>query len=132
MTAPLLGVPVAVKDNVDVAGEVTTHGTAAHWGPATEDAEIVRRLRAAGAIVIGKTLLPELAAWPFTESLTFGATRNPWDPSRSPGGSSGGAAAAVAAGWSASRTRPTAAARSGSRRPAAGSSASSPSAGASR
>jgi len=95
---PLLGVPVAVKDNVDVAGEITTHGTAAHWGPATEDSEIVRRLRAAGAIVIGKTLLPELAAWPFTESLTFGATRNPWDPNRSPGGSSGGAAAAVASG----------------------------------
>jgi amidase len=95
---PLLGVPVAIKDNVDVSGQVTTHGTAAHWGPATEDAEIVRRLRAAGAIVIGKTLLPELAIHPFTESITFGATRNPWNRDRSPGGSSGGSAAAVAAG----------------------------------
>jgi amidase len=95
---PLLGVPVAIKDNVDVAGEVTTHGTAAHWGPAPDDAEIVKRLRAAGAIVIGKTLLPELAIHPFTESQTFGATRNPWSLDRSAGGSSGGSAAAVAAG----------------------------------
>lgn len=95
---PLLGVPVAIKDNVDVAGEVSTGGTRANTEPAREDAEIVRRLRAAGAIVIGKTHLPELALWPFTESATYGATRNPWDLSRSAGGSSGGSAVAVAAG----------------------------------
>jgi amidase len=97
----LLGVPIAVKDNVDIAGEVTTHGTSAYGGRATADAEIVRRLRAAGAVILGKTLLPELAAYPWTESATFGVTRNPWDPSVTPGGSSGGSAAAVAAGLAA-------------------------------
>jgi amidase len=97
--APLLGVPVAVKDNLDVAGELTTHGTGLVTEPAVADAEVVRRLRAAGAIVVGKTTMPELALWPqLTESPTWGATRNPWDPERSPGGSSGGSAAAVAAG----------------------------------
>lgn len=95
---PLLGVPVAIKDNVDVAGEATTHGTRAYEGVARADAEIVRRLRAAGAVVIGKTNLPELAIWPFTDSEGWGSTRNPWDTARSPGGSSGGAAAAVASG----------------------------------
>ena len=98
---PLLGVPVAVKDNVDVTGEVTTHGTNAFGPPAEQDAEIVRRLRAAGAVIIGKTLLPELAVFPWTESATYGATRNPWDPQRTTGGSSGGSAAAVAAGLAA-------------------------------
>ena len=96
---PLLGVPFAVKDNHDLIGEVTTHGTGAYdHTPAKQDAEIVRRLRAAGAIPIGKTLLPELAIWPFTESATWGVTRNPWDLDRTPAGSSGGSAAAVAAG----------------------------------
>jgi amidase len=96
---PLLGVPFAVKDNHDLAGEVTTHGTGAYdRAPAGDDAEIVRRLRAAGAIPIGKTLLPELAITGFTESATWGVTRNPWDLDRSPAGSSGGSAAAVAAG----------------------------------
>jgi amidase len=95
---PLAGVPIALKDDVDVAGEVTAFGTAAHGPPARADAEIVRRLRAAGAIVIGKTNLPELGQWPFTETPTWGITRNPWDPHFSPGGSSGGSAAAVAAG----------------------------------
>ena len=65
---------------------------------ARQDSEIVRRLRAAGAIVIGKTTMPELGLWPFTESITWGVTRNPWDTDRTPGGSSGGSAAAVAAG----------------------------------
>jgi amidase len=95
---PLLGVLVAVKDDVDVAGEVTAWGTAAHGPPVEQDAAVVQRLRDAGAIVLGKTNVPEMTVWPFTESPTFGATRNPWDPSRSPGGSSGGTAAAVAAG----------------------------------
>ena len=95
---PLLGVPIAIKDHVDVAGEVTTHGTCAYGEPAGRDAEVVRRLRAAGAVVIGKTHLPELAICAFTESATWGPTRNPWDPERTPGGSSGGSAAAVAAG----------------------------------
>ncbi|HEX4482543.1 MAG TPA: amidase [Solirubrobacteraceae bacterium] len=95
---PLLGVPFAVKDDIDVAGEVTALGTNAHGGPAAADAEVVRRLRGAGAIIIGKTNVPELCLWPFTETATFGATRNPWDLQRAPGGSSGGSAAAVAAG----------------------------------
>jgi amidase len=99
---PLLGVPLAVKDNTDLAGELTTHGTDAHSGePAAEDSELVRRIRAAGAVILGKTNLPELAAQPFTVSRTFGQTRNPWDPRRDPGGSSGGSAAAVAAGLAA-------------------------------
>ncbi len=95
---PLLGVPVAIKDCVDVAGDVTTYGTDGFVEPAKEDSEIVRRLRAAGAIPIGKTTLPELAICGFTETATWGVTRNPWDPQRTPGGSSGGSAAAVAAG----------------------------------
>jgi amidase len=95
---PLLGVPLAVKDNVDVAGELTTHGTGAYGEPATEDAEVVRRLRSAGAILLGKTHLPELAICGFTESATWGVTRNPWNLDRTPGGSSGGSGAAVAAG----------------------------------
>jgi amidase len=95
---PLLGVPIAVKDNIDVAGEVTYEGTNAREEPARADAEVVRRLRAAGAIVIGKTNVPELCLWPFTETATFGVTRNPWDLQRASGGSSGGSAAAVAAG----------------------------------
>jgi amidase len=95
---PLLGVPIAIKDDVDVAGEVTAFGTNAYGEPASADAEVVRRLREAGAVIIGKTNVPELTLWPFTETATWGATRNPWDLQRAPGGSSGGSAAAVAAG----------------------------------
>jgi len=94
---PLLGVPIAVKDEIDVAGEVTTYGTNAYGDPARADAEVVRRVRAAGAVIIGKTHMPEFGMFPFTESATFGFTRNPWNPERSTGGSSGGSAAAVAA-----------------------------------
>lgn len=95
---PLLGVPVALKDEVDLAGELNTHGTDAFPDPAPDDCEMVRRLHEAGAIIVGKTLLPELAICGFTESATWGVTRNPWNPQRTPGGSSGGSAAAVAAG----------------------------------
>lgn len=94
----LLGVPVAIKDDVDVAGAATTCGTSAHGPVRTQDAEVVRRLRAVGAVIIGKTAVPEMMIWPFTETVTFGATRNPWDTNRTPGGSSGGSGAAVAAG----------------------------------
>jgi amidase len=99
--APLLGVPVAIKDNVDYAGEVTTHGTAAYGEPAKEDGLVARRLREAGAVILGKTNLPELAICGFTESPTWGDTINPWDPTKTCGGSSGGSGVAVAAGMSA-------------------------------
>jgi amidase len=89
---PLLGIPVAIKDNVAV------EGPAPAVGPPAPPPELVRRLRAAGAVIVGATRLPELALWPFTESATWGATRNPWSTERTTGGSSGGSAAAVAAG----------------------------------
>lgn len=95
---PLLGVPLAIKDDVDVADEFTCYGSSAYGLPPTADAEVVRRLREAGAVILGKTSVPELMLWPFTETVAFGATRNPWDLDRTPGGSSGGSAAAVAAG----------------------------------
>ncbi|MEU9376197.1 amidase [Streptomyces sp. NPDC048255] len=95
---PLLGVPLAVKDDMDVAGEPTAFGCAGAFAPKTADSEAVRRLRAAGAVIVGKTQTPELGQWPFTEGEGFGETRNPWNPAYTPGGSSGGSAAAVAAG----------------------------------
>ncbi|MGY4979398.1 amidase [Streptomyces sp. 900105755] len=98
MRRPLLGVPVAVKDDTDVAGEPTAFGCPGEFPPVTEDGEAVRRLRAAGAVIVGKTNTCELGQWPFTEGPAFGATRNPWQPGHTPGGSSGGSAAAVAAG----------------------------------
>ncbi|MGW7612931.1 amidase [Streptomyces sp. NPDC054766] len=95
---PLLGVPLAVKDDMDVAGEPTAFGCPGDFPPVAKDGEAVRRLRAAGAVVIGKTNTCELGQWPFTEGPAFGATRNPWHHGHTPGGSSGGSAAAVAAG----------------------------------
>jgi amidase len=95
---PLHGVPVAIKEEIDVAGCVTTFGGRGNSTPAAEDGEVTRRLRDAGAIVVGKTRMPEFGQWPFTESVDGGITRNPWDHSRTPGGSSGGTAAAVALG----------------------------------
>ncbi|MGH9114563.1 MAG: amidase [Acidimicrobiales bacterium] len=97
-SAPLLGVPVAIKDDSDIAGETTPFGCGGEFAPKLADGEAVRRLRRAGAVVIGKTNTPELGQWPWTEGSAFGKTRNPWNPAYSPGGSSGGSAAAVAAG----------------------------------
>jgi amidase len=95
---PLAGVPIAIKDDLPVAGQAVTRGSRTPAPPAGADAEAVRRLRAAGAIPIGITNVPELYIWPWTATDANGITRNPWDPSRTPGGSSGGSAAAVASG----------------------------------
>jgi len=95
---PLFGVPVAIKEELDVAGCVTTFGGHGNSTPVPADGEVVRRLRAAGAIVVGKTHMPEFGAWPYTESAAYGYTRNPWRTGFTPGGSSGGTAAAVASG----------------------------------
>ncbi|MGN9890107.1 amidase [Micromonospora sp. L31] len=95
---PLAGVPVAVKENTAVAGVATWNGSAACRTPVAEaDHEVVRRLRGAGAVILGLTRMPELGLWALTDDES-GITRNPWDTRRTPGGSSGGAAAAVAAG----------------------------------
>jgi amidase len=97
---PLCGVPVGIKDLLSATeGIPTTHGTHAFgdW-VADHDSAHVRRLRSAGAIVVGKTNSPELGLRPVTENTRFGVTRNPWDPNLSAGGSSGGSAAAVASG----------------------------------
>lgn len=97
-TLPLAGVPVAVKDNLPVAGEAMRVGSAASSDRAQPaDHPVVARLRAAGAIVVGLTHVPELCLWPATESA-LGTARNPWNVARTAGGSSGGSAAAVAAG----------------------------------
>ncbi|MBM7815286.1 amidase family protein [Saccharothrix algeriensis] len=96
--APLLGVPIAVKEDLALRGLPTTNGTAATDRPADADAPAVRLLREAGAIVLGRTRMPELGLWPHTESTWAGPTRNPWSPRHTAGGSSGGSAAAVAAG----------------------------------
>jgi amidase len=95
---PLLGVPIAIKDDIDIVGESTNFGCSGDFEAKRADAEMVRRLRAAGATIVGKTNTPEIGQWPFTEAPSFGVTRNPWNLGHTPGGSSGGAAAAVAAG----------------------------------
>src|SRR5438270_8036213 len=97
---PLAGIPLGVKDLEDVAGLPTSQGSAVFAGgaPAAADSLLVSRLRAAGAVVVGKTNTPELGWQAQTTNQVFGATRNPWDRSRTPGGSSGGSAAAIAAG----------------------------------
>ncbi len=96
LDGPLAGVPIAVKDDLPLAGQAMTWGSRALAARQPADAEAVRRLRAAGAIPIGITNVPELMIFPWTASDANGITRNPWDPSRTPGGSSGGSAAAVA------------------------------------
>lgn len=95
---PLAGVPIPIKDNVPVSGEPMRNGSqGSDSAPREFDHEIVRRLRRAGAVVVGITRVPELCVFGATDSA-FGITRNPWQPAHTPGGSSGGAAAAVAAG----------------------------------
>jgi amidase len=89
---------VAIKDDTDLAGETTEFGCPGSFEPKSHDSEVVRRLRAAGAVIVGKTTTPELGQWPITEGSAFGITRNPWSLDHTPGGSSGGSAAAVAAG----------------------------------
>jgi aspartyl-tRNA(Asn)/glutamyl-tRNA(Gln) amidotransferase subunit A len=97
---PFAGVPIGVKDLEDCAGMPTSYGSLPFVGrgPVAEDSIHVARLRAAGAVPVGKTAAPEFGTLNFTKTKAFGVARNPWDPSRTPGGSSGGSAAAVAAG----------------------------------
>jgi aspartyl-tRNA(Asn)/glutamyl-tRNA(Gln) amidotransferase subunit A len=96
---PFDGVPISVKDNIPVRGLRTTWGSRlyADFVPAADELPIMR-LRSGGAIVLGKTNCPEFTLQGYTDNLLFGPTRNPWDPSLTPGGSSGGAVAAVCAG----------------------------------
>ena len=97
---PLLGLPLLVKDNTDVAGMRTTNGSLLlqDAAPAERDARVVARLRDAGAIVVGKTNVPEFSFFGFTDNLVYGPTHNPWGVEWSPGGSSGGSGAALASG----------------------------------
>lgn len=97
---PLHGIPIGVKDLFDVAGSVTTCGAhkAFHPPPAARDSAVVAKLRAAGAVIVGKTGLHEWAFGVSSNNVHFGPTRNPHDPERIPGGSSGGSAAALVAG----------------------------------
>src|SRR5262245_46590028 len=96
---PFHGVPLPIKDLVDVAGWPTTHGSAgASCVPAAASDPVVQRFVDAGFVLLGKTTTSEFGTVPFTESEALGISRNPWDPERTPGGSSSGAGAAVAAG----------------------------------
>ena len=95
---PLLGVPIAVKNEHDIVGHLTAQGSRAITRVASADSEIVQMFRAAGMPMVATTTLPELAAFGFTESDAYGVTHNPRDLERTPGGSSGGSAALVAAG----------------------------------
>jgi len=101
---PLHGVPLSIKSSIDVAGHLCEAGSRLRAGyVAAQDAPLVARLRAAGAVILGVTNTPELLmAWE-TDNLLYGRTNNPWDLSRTAGGSSGGEAAAIAAGRFASR-----------------------------
>lgn len=96
---PLAGLAVGIKDVTETAGIRTTYGSPLYADHVPdEDAEVVRRLRAAGAVILGKTNTPEFAAGASTWNDVFGRTANPWDPARTAGGSTGGGAAALAAG----------------------------------
>ncbi|MGB3413341.1 MAG: amidase [Microbacteriaceae bacterium] len=95
---PLAGVPIAIKDAIAVAGETLKNGSlATDDSPQEADHQVVKRLRDAGALILGLTNVPEMCVWASTDS-SFGITRNPWNVAHTPGGSSGGSAAAVAAG----------------------------------
>ena len=96
---PLDGIPIAIKDNIPTADLPTTWGSvsAQHYRPARDEA-VVARLRAAGALIVGKTNVPEFTLEGYTANRLFGVTRNPWDHALTPGGSSGGSVAAVASG----------------------------------
>jgi amidase len=99
---PLLGLPITIKDSIDVRGLPTTAGLPKRAGAiAMHDAPVVSRLRAAGAVILGKTNVPPYTAMWQTDNRLFGRSNNPWDLGRTPGGSTGGGAAAVAAGLSA-------------------------------
>ena len=130
---PFSGVPLPIKDLVETAGIRTTFSSKAFadYVP-TEDAELVRRLRAAGFVVIGKTNTPEFGITAVTESDLNGICRNPWNPGHTPGGPAAARPQRSSRAWRRSRRRPTAAARSASRPRAAASSASSPREAASR
>lgn len=95
---PLLGAPIAMKDEMDIAGLPTAFGSLCEREPARTDAEMVRRLRAAGAVIVGKTHSSELGQWPLTGGPALGHTHSAWKQGFTPGGSSGGSSAAVAAG----------------------------------
>jgi aspartyl-tRNA(Asn)/glutamyl-tRNA(Gln) amidotransferase subunit A len=97
---PFDGVPITVKDNIPVGGLRSTWGSKlyANFVPTVDELPITR-LRAGGAVILGKTNCPEFTLQGYTDNLVFGPTRNPWDPALTPGGSSGGAAAAVCAGF---------------------------------
>ncbi len=99
---PLHGLPITIKENIDVAGTATTYGVASYKDNiAMQDAPVVQHLIAAGAIVIGRSNMPDFGLRWHTDNALHGATQNPWNPSRTPGGSSGGEAAALATGMSA-------------------------------
>ena len=97
---PLAGIPIGVKDLEDARGFVTTYGAELHANdaPAQHDSVLVALLREAGCVILGKTNTPEFGYKGVTDNRPFGATRNPWNPDYSPGGSSGGTAAAFASG----------------------------------
>src|SRR5439155_8665848 len=97
--APFLGVPLPIKDLTPVAGWPVTYGSqGAPAGPSAESELVVTALKRAGFVLCGRTNTPEFGLITVAENTRYGITRNPWDPTRSPGGSSGGAAAAVASG----------------------------------
>jgi amidase len=101
LKGPLHGVPITIKDNAEIKGMISTSGTQGRSSFVPDkDATIVERMRTAGAIILGKTNLPELALAFESDNLVYGRTLNPYDPSRTPGGSSGGEAAIIAAGGS--------------------------------
>ena len=124
---PLHGLPIVVKDTWATAGLRTTSGSKSlEQHVPQEDAVVVARLKAAGAVIVGKTNLPEWAADWQSYNDVAGIARNPWDPARTPGGSTGGGAAAVAAGSAFSRSAATSRAPSASLRASAGSTVTSP------